>query len=384
LTIMWGKRIGWALWLIAAALLYFFENNTGTRILLDAALILPPVSVLCAAAAAKSASVALTVPDTCKKGEKVRCILTLSGSRILWGASAICYVAAENQLTGERAGSSFIISGTGQSKKDYEFSSAHCGTLRLRTERTVIRDLFGLWSSKPLAVSEGYLTVYPDLFPLQVALAEQTAVTAEGEHRSMTRPGTDPSETFSIREYLPGDPIRQIHWKLSQKTDTTMLRELGLPVTEEVLLLLETSFRSLPDAVAVDETVSALLSVSRALALEGIIHLIGWKNRMLGEPELCEVRSEQDFEEMRDRILAASWGIDDESIGSCFMKWHAGSVYAHTAVFSPHGNTDVVSLYSGNRVTLLLPERTGAADAAIAAGGIYVTTISESLSYLEL
>ena len=27
------------------------------------------------------------------------------------------------------------------------------------------------------------------------------------------------------------------------------------------------------------------------------------------------------------------------------MKWHAGSVYALTAVFSPHGNTDVVSVH---------------------------------------
>jgi hypothetical protein len=56
-------------------------------------------------------------------------------------------------------------------------------------------------------------------------------------------------------------------------------------------------------------------------------------------------------------------------------------VYAHTAVFSPHGDTDVVSLCSGNRVTLLLPERMGAASAV---GDSHIVTLSPELSYLEL
>lgn len=388
---MWKRRIGWGVWLIAAALLYFFENNTGTRILLAAALLLPLVSVIFAAAAAKSAHITLTVPEACEKGAKVGFTLKLSGSRILWCASAVCAIAAENLLTGEHAVCSLTFSGIGRGKKEYAVSSDHCGTVRLRVERASMQDMFGLWSSKPMTVPDEYLTVYPELFPLRVSLAEHASAAAEGDHWSMTRPGTDPSETFAIREYFPGDPIRQIHWKLSQKTDTVMLRELGLPVIEETLLLLETSFRSLPDARAVDETVSALLSVSRALVFEGIPHRVGWKNRKLGEPELCEVNSEPDFEEMRDSLLAASWGIDDESVGACFLKWYAGSVYAHTAVFSPHGETDIVSLCSGNRVTLLLPERAGTVSAvagstmaAGAAGDIHVIMISESLSYIEL
>ena len=33
------RRIGWALWLIAAGVLYFFENNTATRSLLAASVL---------------------------------------------------------------------------------------------------------------------------------------------------------------------------------------------------------------------------------------------------------------------------------------------------------------------------------------------------------
>lgn len=114
---MWKKRIGWGVWLIAAALLYFFENNTGTRILLVTALVLPLLSVLCATAAAKSARITLAVPESCEKGGKALCALQLSGNYTLLGATAVCAVAAENQLTGEHSVCSLTISGMGGRKK---------------------------------------------------------------------------------------------------------------------------------------------------------------------------------------------------------------------------------------------------------------------------
>lgn len=108
-----------------------------------------------------------------------------------------------------------------------------------KTDR--VQDLFGLWASGAISCDTEYLTVQPELFIPNVAFAGKRDVLRGWGTLVHARPGTDPSETFSIREYLPGDPIRQIHWKLSQKNDTTMLRELGLPVAEETLLLLDTS-----------------------------------------------------------------------------------------------------------------------------------------------
>jgi hypothetical protein len=225
------------------------------------------------------------------------------------------------------------------------------------------------------------LTVSPTLFPVQVTLTQQATPDPEGEHWSATRPGSDPSETFAIREYLPGDPVRQIHWKLSQKLDTLMLRELGLPVAEETLLLLETSFPAAPEGDAMDKALTALLSVSQALAADGIPHQVGWKDRALGEPVVYGVRSQQEFADLKARILSAACAVDDESIGVCFQRWAPGSIYAHTAVFSPTPDTNVVSLCQGNRVTLLLPERLGA---VAAPGGIHVASLAPERNYLEL
>ncbi|MCQ2538114.1 MAG: DUF58 domain-containing protein [Lachnospiraceae bacterium] len=51
----------------------------------------------------------------------------------------------------------------------------------------------------------------------------------------------DPSEAYGIREYVPGDSIKSIHWKLSEKTGKTMVREYGMPVPQpEVRLIAQT------------------------------------------------------------------------------------------------------------------------------------------------
>ena len=109
-----------------------------------------------------------------------------------------------------------------------------------------------------------------------------------------------------------------------------MVRELGLPVAEEVLLLLDTSTTGKEDAAdALDAAMTALLSLSRSLTEQGITHSVGWKNRELGELSLCTVRDQQDCTAVREQILTAAAAPDAESICDCFRKW-SGDAYAHT------------------------------------------------------
>ena len=64
----------------------------------------------------------------------------------------------------------------------------------------------------------------------------------------MTRPGDDPSEPFGLREYQADDRL-SIHWKLSEKTDALMVRQLGLPVDDTLLLVLDNSKEGLTVAL---------------------------------------------------------------------------------------------------------------------------------------
>ncbi len=56
------NKAGWAIWVLSAAALYFFENNTGTRAVLAISVILPAVSILCARAVSRRLTVSLLAP----------------------------------------------------------------------------------------------------------------------------------------------------------------------------------------------------------------------------------------------------------------------------------------------------------------------------------
>lgn len=130
----------------------------------------------------------------------------------------------------------------------------------------------------------------------------------------------------------------------------------------------------------------ALLSLSRALTSMGIAHAAAWMDRRLDEPELCTVTSPQDYAAMEDCLLSAQAAPEDEGVCAALQKWNGGTLYAHTAVFSPTFPAGVSALFAGNRVTVLLADSTcGGA----AASGIHVTAyapedVANALSYLEI
>ena len=375
------RRFAYGAWLLFAILLYFFENNTGTRTILAASVFLPAASVLCAVRSARRVTVHLSAPDCCKQGDAAECSVRAEG--LLHGAVLTAALRGRSRLTGEEtavklSASRFAPDAAGTLR------TAHCGTVILSLSDAAVQDWFGLYRCALTVQSTRFVTVEPLLFDVQISLAENETVTADSERWSSAHPGHDPSETFGFRAYVPGDPIRQIHWKLSQKTDSLMVRELGLPVAEEVLLLLDTSITGKEDAAdALDEAMTVLLSLSRSLTEQGITHSIGWKNRELDELSLCTVRDQQDCTAVREQILTASAAPDAESICDCFRKW-SEDVYAHTVVCAPSLPRGLSLLQAGNRVTVLLSD-----GGAQSCGGVTVVPFSrknmaQELEYLEI
>ena len=374
---MMGKgRLAYGAWLLFAGLLYFFENNTGTRTILAASIILPAVSVLCAVCSAKRITVRLSAPDCCRRGDAAECSVQAEG--LLPGAVLTAALSGRSRLTGEEIRVQVSLSRFSPAVKA-ALRAAHCGTVALSLSDAAVRDWFGLYRRPLTFQSSRFITVEPPLSAIQISLAERESVSADSERWSSAHAGQDPSETFGFRTYIPGDPIRQIHWKLSQKTDSLMVRELGLPVAEEVLLLLDTSITVWENAAdALDAAMTALLSLSRSLTEQGIAHSVGWKNRELEELSLCTVQDQQDCTAVREQILTAAAAPDAESICDCFRKW-SGDVYAHTVVCAPSLPRGLSLLQAGNRVTVLLSD-----GGAQSCGGVMVVPFSRKNMALEL
>ena len=371
------RRFAWAVWLLAAAALWLFENNSATLALLLASILLPLASIAAARHGRKRVRLALAVPESGAKGSALRAEISASGVGVLSRAAG--RLLCENRLTGERAEAAFSFSsGFSGAAAVFTVDAAHCGTLRLRAEcRT--EDVFGLWRSSAILCGEQFVTIEPELFLPRVTMAERTTAAADSERYSQTRAGSDPSETFAVREYVPGDPIRQIHWKLSQKADALMLRELGLPVVNQTLLVFRNVLTEGEEVSPhrADAMAEVFLSISRALANDSFAHTAAFSDG--GRYVLTEVQNEVDFHAMKEQFLTLAWEPDDGALARLLAE----TPYARVALVSAGSPPDAERLCAVGRATVLT------ADADAAGAGVCTVPFTpaqyrEELQIIEL
>ncbi len=96
-------------------------------------------------------------------------------------------------------------------------------------------------------VCDSYICDYLGLFRFKLRQPELATVTVmpkplEPEHRpelnklqnAAMRPSSGVSESYELRDYRPGDSMRDIHWKLTAKTDRLIVREPQEPAVDKI------------------------------------------------------------------------------------------------------------------------------------------------------
>ena len=317
------SRVGWGAWLLAAACLYFFENNAGTRALLAASVLLPALSVGCAAVSARRVRCGLDLPDGIAKGDTARAVCRLTGSRLLPGCVLDGALAVENPLTGERWEEPLAASGDGAAA---DIAAARCGRLRVRTAAAV-RDWFGL-ARFPIRPAEATALVLPRLDP---ADAQDTDADGPGGGAGQ---GLGAEPEGDLRDYVPGDPVRLIHWKLSAKLDSLLVREAAGSAGRGLFLMWET-VRSGASPEAMDGAAEAFLSASQALAARGAAHSTCWFDHERGELNWVEVNGPADFDRMMARALCAASAEEGEGVARRFEALYPYVRPDRALLFSP-------------------------------------------------
>ena len=123
-------------------------------------------------------------------------------------------------------------------------------------------------------------------------------------------PGGGFSEEHELRDYRPGDSMREIHWKLSVKTDRTIVREAQEPVRG--LTLLTFDLRGTPGRV--DATLEELLWLSQWLLDHDTPHQILWIDPTDCETATAPIEAPADLEALLSRLLRTPLRPDTPSL----------------------------------------------------------------------
>jgi len=279
------NRAAYGLWLFGVIILHIFGNDFGTRVVLFASILIPAVLICLAWRASQRMEIRLEAPPEGECGKIVKISLQARGGYIK--SRLFC----QNMLTGEQ-----------WEGGDFSVKIEHCGLYIFTLFQPAVMDIFGLSAWKIDKNPETTMLAMPKKH--DIALESGAMAVADSDEYSLQNPGSDPSETFAIREYIPGDPIKSIHWKLSSKTDKLLVRELGLPIKANVLILLETSVPENIDAKQINNMASAAYSASHKLITNGAPHRFGWLDTATLEYKSQKIETEADINELFLALLA--------------------------------------------------------------------------------
>ncbi|MEV4518430.1 DUF58 domain-containing protein [Dactylosporangium sp. NPDC049525] len=133
------------------------------------------------------------------------------------------------------------------------------GRLRLGPLTVQRRDPFGLFVWAERQAADGVLWVHPRVHPLP-ALHVGTVLDYEGRSTDTPRLGT---VTFtSLRDYVPGDDPRRIHWKSTARVGTLIVKEHVDTTEPTTTVVLDTGCA---DPALFEHAVEVAASVARAV-----------------------------------------------------------------------------------------------------------------------
>ena len=198
----------------------------------------------------------------------------------------------------------------------FNITSKYCGIVKLEITKVKIFDILRLFKTK-LPLSEiktqknTLVTVFPELLYLNNEIINCSNGNSDSNVYSKTKKGDDPSEIFDIREYAESDKLNRIHWKLTAKQGNTMVKDFSFPITNQITLMLNLSFKNtnLYDAV-----ISSAYSIAYFLLERQITHSICWYNESSQENIYVNSENADDISQIIYDILGTPIQLDDCAI----------------------------------------------------------------------
>jgi uncharacterized protein (DUF58 family) len=153
-----------------------------------------------------------------------------------------------------------------ETTRDYDLPTGSRGRLTvgpLVIERT---DPFGLARSRVTSADRATVRVHPRQWPAQPPAGGRRRMVHEEGTVDETRRGS--ADLRDVREYVPGDEVRHLHWKATARTGRLMVRDLSDPRRSRLTVLVDTRAGILT-AADFDEAVDVAASLLSASARAG-------------------------------------------------------------------------------------------------------------------
>lgn len=177
----------------------------------------------------------------------------------------------------------------------YKFVPLKRGELHLGPVTLERRDPWGLFVRRATASATMSLLVHPRVLPVEISLAGNR-IGQEGGTADRDVLGSNQFHT--LREYVIGDELRQIHWRSSARVGKLMVKQLVDNPLPRALVLLDNDIRSYVKPEDFEEAVDAAASIGTAIVQAGLPVAL----RTTGEDAGVEILRAEDITRLLDAL----------------------------------------------------------------------------------
>lgn len=272
---MTASRLRYALVLSGGGVFFLFYKLWLSWFVLLLLLLFPLLSLILSLLTIRRCDFSLAAqPPTVPKGTPIRFSATMYNRSLLPVSWVGCHLWIENALgqaeTPRRC--TLALPPHASRSIDLTVSSPYAGRLLCCGDKFRCRDFLGLFSFSLGPGQRSTAYVLPTVLPVSPTLRSATHLQPDGDEAYPGGPGDDPTETFDLRSYRPGDPLRAIHWKLSSRTDALMVRQFSTTAASSVALVADLQ----GTLEGRDLLLDSLASIHQFLLDSGVTHRVIW------------------------------------------------------------------------------------------------------------
>ncbi|MCR5527744.1 MAG: DUF58 domain-containing protein [Saccharofermentans sp.] len=250
--------------------------------------ILPAVSLLICLICARTLTFTTTVPPILKRGDHASVKIDIKGR-----ASALALIKFKATVTDrmEDKSETVIYSVHDKGISKIPLNTSHCGAFSYKISDIKIYDMFGFFHVTRKAESIREFIVKP-VPSLPGFMPDSNGIRA----RSLRKSNSPGSEIYDIRDYDPGDSVKNIHWKMSAKKDKLIVKEPLEEYAGHARVLLKLS----SDRDEMDRHLAEMLFTSEYFLKKDTSHKI----RII-PPSKCEIAYEvSSYEDLNRAVLS--------------------------------------------------------------------------------
>lgn len=210
------------------------------------------------------------------------------------------------------------------------FQSQFAGNIVITGTRLVLDDLLSFHSvSREISVTDNVYILLVGGDGEEFLLNDYEKGMDEVEESKIT--GSDFSDVSQVREYIPGDAMKNIHWKLSAKRDVLMVKERLHMSSRKLLLVLALEKAN---AEKVDETVETLYRFGIFFIGSRVPVTLFWWSDKYREIRQETAESEEEWRQIMIHVFHTQAG--DGFVEEHFQRIYPGKGYIRIAQDGVH------------------------------------------------